>query len=170
MVGNEIVTLDVRKEIAQGREPLARIMTAVGRLNDGQSLKLIAPFQPVPLFQVLAAQGFSHQSRETTSGDWEVLFSRTRETKLTSASSRACSQSPNLSSAADVEVDTRGFEPPQPLITILEAVEALPAGSQLRAITSRRPMHLMPALEERGFQGKSELQSDGSYVTYIRRV
>lgn len=170
MVGNEIVTLDVRKEIAQGREPFARIMTAVGTLSDGQSLMLIAPFQPVPLFQVLAAQGFSHQSRETTSGDWEVLFSRTRETKLTSASSRACSQSPNLSPALDREVDTRGMEPPQPMITILEAAEDLPDGGQLRAVTTRRPIHLLSALEERGFQGKCDPQSDGSYVTYIRRV
>jgi uncharacterized protein (DUF2249 family) len=176
MVGNEIVTLDVREEIARGREPFGRIMSAVGKLTSGQSLKLIAPFQPVPLFGVLAAEGFSHTTRETTSGDWEVLFSRTRETKLTSASSRACSQSPRLSPPCDcestkvVDLDTRELEPPQPLVTILEGISDLPPGAELRARTSRRPMHLYPALEERGFQGHSEEQPDGSFVTLIRRA
>lgn len=176
MTGNEIVTLDVRQEIAQGREPFGRIMSVVGQLRNEQTLKLIAPFQPVPLFHVLEAQGFSHQVRETSSGDWEVLFSRTRETKLTSASSRACSQSPNLSSARRgksvqvIDVDTRGLEPPQPLVSILEALDDLPESGELRARTSRRPMHLLPALEERGFQGRCEEQSDGSFVTYIRRA
>jgi len=82
---DEIVTVDVRDDIARGHEPFGRIMKAVGKLENGQQLKLIAPFQPVPLFGILAAQGFSHELRETASGDWEVLFSRTRETKLTSA-------------------------------------------------------------------------------------
>ena len=176
MVGDEIVTLDVRDEIARGHEPFGKIMSAVGELRDGQRLKLIAPFQPVPLFGILAADGFSHEVRETASGDWEVLFSRTRETKLTSASSRACSQSPRLSPPCDcestkvVDLDTREMEPPQPLVTILEGISDLPPGAELRARTSRRPMHLYPALEERGFQGRTDEQPDGSFVTLIRRA
>ena len=176
MVVDEIVTLDVREEIARGREPFAKIMSAVGSLKKGQSLKLIAPFQPVPLFDVLAGHGFSHELREIASGDWEVLFSRTRETKLTSASSRACSQSPSLSPACGakptkvVDLDTRGLEPPQPLVSILETLGNVPDGGELHARTSRRPMHLYPALEERGFHGRSEEQSDGSFLTFIRRA
>jgi uncharacterized protein (DUF2249 family) len=103
MVADEIVTVDVREEIAQGHEPYGKIMRAVGSLKAGQSMKLLAPFEPVPLFGVLAASGFSHEVRETASGDWEVLFSRTRETKLTSASSRACSQSPSISPAGSAK-------------------------------------------------------------------
>lgn len=117
MVVDEIVTVDVREEIALGREPFGRIMKAAESLKAGQRMKLLAPFQPVPLFGVLAANGFSHEVRETTSGDWEVLFSRTRETKLTSASSRACSQSPSISPACGSKPattvavsDTRGQE------------------------------------------------------------
>jgi uncharacterized protein (DUF2249 family) len=131
----------------------------------------------VPLFGVLAARGFSHELRETASGDWEVLFSRTRETKLTSASSRACSQSPSISPACGetpetkvFECDTRGQEPPQPLVTILEALSDLADGAELHARTDRRPMHLYPALEQRGFQGLTEEQPDGSFVTLIRRA
>jgi uncharacterized protein (DUF2249 family) len=55
------------------------------------------------------------------------------------------------------------------MITILEAVAALPDGAELRARTDRRPMHLYAQLEERGFVGQTEEQNDGSHVTHIQR-
>ncbi len=67
-----------------------------------------------------------------------------------------------------ITVDARGLEPPQPLVTILEAVSQLPEGAQVRAQTDRRPMHLFPLLEERGFSAQTEEQSDGSFITTIR--
>ena len=76
---------------------------------------------------------------------------------------RSCSGPPVL------EVDARGLEPPQPLVTILEALATLPEGARLRALTDRRPMHLYAQLEERGFVGESEEQKDGSFVTNVRR-
>lgn len=66
-------------------------------------------------------------------------------------------------------VDARGLEPPGPLVRILEAVLAAPAGSRVRALTDRRPMHLYAQLEQRGFTGQTEEQSDGSFVTTISR-
>jgi uncharacterized protein (DUF2249 family) len=181
MAEDATVTVDVREDISQGRQPFDKIMEAAGRLGSNESLRLITPFKPEPLFGMLAAEGFSHQMRQTASGDWEVLFSRTRETKLTSASSRACSQSPIFPPACEttptdsavsdrIELDTRGLEPPQPMIAILEALGDLGAGGELRAITSRRPMHLYAALEERGFHGRTEERPDGSFITLVRRA
>jgi TusA-related sulfurtransferase len=68
-----------------------------------------------------------------------------------------------------LDVDARGLEPPEPMVKILEAVAALPAGAQLRAHTDRRPMHLYAQLEQRGFIGDSQEQSDGSFLTVIKR-
>ncbi|HPU55354.1 MAG TPA: DUF2249 domain-containing protein, partial [Verrucomicrobiota bacterium] len=68
-----------------------------------------------------------------------------------------------------VEVDARGLEPPQPLVTILEALATLPERAVLLARTDRRPMHLYAELEARGFVGRTEEQSDGSFVTHISR-
>ncbi len=68
-----------------------------------------------------------------------------------------------------MDVDARGLEPPQPLVKILEAVTALPAGARLRAHTDRRPMHLYAQLEERGFKSESVEQADGSFITYVER-
>ena len=68
------VTLDVREDIRNGREPFAKIMQTVAALKVNEQLRLLAPFEPVPLFAVLAQRGYSHQSKPTPAGDFEVLF------------------------------------------------------------------------------------------------
>ena len=66
--------LDVRPLLASKRPPLPAIMDAVSRLDDGQSLKLTAPFDPAPLRDLLAARGFDNVTRETSPGVWVVEF------------------------------------------------------------------------------------------------
>ncbi len=68
-----------------------------------------------------------------------------------------------------IELDARGLEPPQPLMKTLEAVASLPADATLRLHTQWRPALLYAELQRRGFNAQSEEQSDGSYLTYIRR-
>lgn len=164
----KIVTVDVRDHIRQGGDPFSRIMSAVATLRAGQALRVIAPFEPVPLFGVLAQRGFSHKATPWPEGDWEVLFERggaepPRTTVTPKGPPPSC---PSIASA--IEVDARGLEPPQPLVVILEAVSALPPGATLHAHTDRRPMNLYPQLESRGFVGETEEQKDGSFITRIR--
>ena len=153
----KIVTVDVREDIRNGHEPFSRIMNTAGTLQVDQQLLLLAPFEPLPLFDALQKQGFTHTARQTESGDWEVIFIREpgakaaqSATKATSKPSCACS---DATSAKLLEVDARGLEPPQPMVKILEALAALPAGVELQARTDRRPLHLYAQLEERGFTG-----------------
>jgi hypothetical protein len=109
----------------------------------------------------MARKGFQHQARPTAGGDWEVLFSRaTQDAHPTSAAS----------GPAFLQVDARGLEPPQPLVTILEALATLPPAAGLRARTDRRPMHLYAQLEARGFVGETQEEEDGSFITRIRRL
>ena len=54
------------------------------------------------------------------------------------------------------------------MVKILEALASLPEGMGIRAFTDRRPVHLYAQLEDRGFTGLSEEQSDGSFITHIR--
>ena len=70
-----IITLDVREDLRAGREPFARIMEAVGRLRDGERLRILAPFEPRPLIGVLAAQGFTATLTPLDGGDFEIVFS-----------------------------------------------------------------------------------------------
>ena len=74
-MNNLIVTIDVREDIAAGREPLSRISDAVSLLREGESLKVIAPFEPRPLINLLAMQGFTAKATQTESGEWEAVFS-----------------------------------------------------------------------------------------------
>lgn len=67
-----------------------------------------------------------------------------------------------------IELDARGLEPPQPMMKILEAVAALPAGATLAARTDRQPLLLYPLLEQRGFTYETIAQPDGSHLTHIR--
>ena len=167
--------LDVREDIRNGREPFARIMQTVAALKEDEQILLIAPFEPAPLFAVLAQRGFSHHSKPTASGDYEVLFARGAGGTNNPSPAPASSEPPQRSRARSctgtpvMEVDARGLEPPQPLVKILEALATLPEGVRLRARTDRRPMHLYAQLEERGFVGESEEQADGSFVTHVRR-
>ena len=69
-----IITLDVREDLRAGREPFPRIMEAVGRLRDGERLRIVAPFEPRPLIGVLAAQGFT-ATITPLDGDFEIVFS-----------------------------------------------------------------------------------------------
>ncbi|HZR21133.1 MAG TPA: DUF2249 domain-containing protein [Verrucomicrobiae bacterium] len=167
------VTIDVREDIRAGREPFSKIMNAAAMLQADEQLLVIAPFEPVPLFQVLEKQGFRHTSRPMANGDWEVSFLR-QSNSLPLDLGRAgvpqvSSGDSGLSQVKMVQVDARGLEPPQPMVKILETLAGLPEGAQLQARTDRRPMHLYAQLEDRGFIAETQPQPDGSFLTYVRR-
>lgn len=185
-MSNKTLTVDVREDIRRGNEPFSKIMNAVANLGADEQILLIAPFEPAPLYSVLKRQGFGHESRQTKSGDWEVLFTRDASVQLVGkmpeappfdvrkAMESAVARSTELSQKSStisqiVEVDARGLEPPQPLVKILESLAELPPGAELRGRTDRRPMHLYAQLEERGFAAETEEQSDGSFCTRIYR-
>jgi uncharacterized protein (DUF2249 family) len=167
-----IVTLDVREDIRSGQQPCGKIMDTAKKLRPDETLRLIAPFEPVPLFELLGKQGFHHTARPISAGDWEVLFTRTsressgEQKSVVQPCGCGCS---SLLTADIVEVDARGLEPPQPMVKILEALNGLADGAALRARTDRRPIHLYAMLDARGFTALSEEQSDGSFITHIRR-
>lgn len=85
-MSKRVVPLDVREDIQKGREPFSRIMGMVGGLHSDEALLLIVPFEPFPLCSVLARQGFSHESRRTGTGTWEVLFTRVAIDRVTEQS------------------------------------------------------------------------------------
>ena len=159
-------TVDVREDIRNGREPFRKIMSAVAQLRPGEQLLVIAPFEPVPLFHVMATRGFQHRAQQIQTGHWEVLFSPCRKA-ISSNGSEVALVAPIESAAT--ELDARGLEPPQPMVKILESLASLPENATLHARTDRRPMHLYAQLKTRGFSGTTEEQNDGSFVTHICR-
>ena len=74
--GNKTVTVDVREDIRQGREPFDRIMAAVSQLELGDTLLLINSFEPLPLYRVMEQNGFTHWAEQTADGAWKIYFRR----------------------------------------------------------------------------------------------
>lgn len=68
--------LDVRPILADGGEPFVLILETAVPLSAGESLLLIAPFEPVPLYAALAERGFTHQTEAVRADEWWVLFTR----------------------------------------------------------------------------------------------
>ena len=166
-----IIELDVRDDLRQGREPFSRIMAAVGALRDGEVLCLRATFEPVPLFAVMEKRGFSHYVERLETDDWRVWFFRPEaaadarsdavdadadhESSSVAREEPASSAAPASTEAggadADIVLDVRGLEPPEPMQRTLEALEQLPAGTVLVHVNVRVPHFLLPILTERGF-------------------
>lgn len=70
--------LDVRPDLERGDEPFVRIMEAAAAIPPGEHLTIIAPFEPVPLYAVLGARGFTHATEHVAPDEWLVQFTRTR--------------------------------------------------------------------------------------------
>lgn len=171
----KVITLDAREEFRSGRHPCDSIHNALDRVAADEVLRLLVPFEPVPLFELARSKGLAHDAKPISGGDWEILFSHDEEGNMRNPEpvkrgEFACGCGCHETTPTEVvQVDARHLEPPQPMVKILESLQALPKDAALRARTDRRPIHLYPVLETRGFTGESEEQSDGSFITHIRR-
>lgn len=164
-------TLDVREDLRNGKEPLPMIMQAIQSLTPGQPLRLLATFEPLPLFAVLARKGYGHYSTHHGEGDWEVLFTPgTANPVPAQTSAPAAAADDSDWPIPTTQLDNRGLEPPEPLVRILDALEHLPGGGVLQAINERDPVFLYPELETRGAAIRTEKQADGSVHILIRRA
>ena len=164
-------TLDVRPVLRAGGEPFAEIMEAVNTLAPGQGLRVLATFEPKPLFAVLGRQGFTHQAHALSDGDWEVLFQRdeTVSTKANHNPARPAASVNNWPAPAR-RMDNRDLDPPEPMVRILEALETMTDGEVLEALLCREPTFLLPELAQRGhaWSGAFDQSDAGTYRILIR--
>lgn len=154
----------------------AQIFQRWAELPVGQHFVLINDHDPVPLWYQFSAQfpgafGWDYLLR----GPDEFRVKITKNAAVTVPSSAIPAAPPHSHASCGarkdlLEVDARGLEPPEPLIRILAALENLPAGSRLRAITDRRPCHLFGEAEQRGFRHECTEQPDGSFITLLERA
>lgn len=165
-------TLDVRPIPCRVKH--AQIFQRWAELPVGEHFILLNDHDPVPLYYQFAAE-FSGAF------NWEYLVRgpeefQVRITKLAAVPAPRAPAAPPAPGgtriAADQvhEIDARGFEPPEPLLRILHALEQLPPGGKLRAITDREPCHLFGEAETRGFRHTTGARQDGSWATLLERA
>jgi uncharacterized protein (DUF2249 family) len=170
-MASSFVELDVRPILRAGGEPFEAIMGAVSKLGPGQGLRLLATFKPVPLFSVLGARGFAHEAQELAGGDWEVLF-RPEEGASQPPSAAAETGSADASDwpAPVQHMDNRDLDPPEPMVRILAATEALKEGDVLSALLCREPIFLLPELAKRGHAWRGAFEGDGKTYRILVRI
>ena len=160
------VHLDVRADIRNGDEPFTKILAAVKTLAADQALELRTPFEPLPLYRVLARQGLAHWAQAQAADDWSVWFYRDEAGAAAPAGRTAAAQA---RPARTVTIDVRDLEPPQPMALVLERLETLADDEQLEVLHTRRPMFLYPQIEDRGFAHETEEPAPGLVRIVIRR-
>ncbi len=149
---SEIKELDVRPVLAGGKDPLQDILKATSAMKQGEILKIINSFEPAPLILLLGKKGFESYT--------EIQGETLVHTYFFKASPDAGVPPVTAGHAADwdavfqkyqghmQEVDVREMEMPQPMITILAALDQLPPGMALRVYHKRIPVFLLPELAE----------------------
>lgn len=68
--------LDVRPILERGDEPFSAIRRTVDGLKTGEGLRLLAPFLPSPLIDLLKGEGFQTRFERGRDGAWVVYFWR----------------------------------------------------------------------------------------------
>jgi uncharacterized protein (DUF2249 family) len=143
----DIVDLDVREDLRQGREPFSRIMAARKSLSPGAVLRLRATIEPVPLYGVMERQGLTHWTEQLGPEDWRIWF----YPPAVPTSRGSCGTTTPRSAPEPVVLDVRDLEPPEPMVRTLQALEDLPRDGTLIQLNVRVPQFLLPQLDERGF-------------------
>ena len=164
--------LDVRPILRAGGEPFTVIMDAVRGLGSGQALRLLATFEPVPLYGVLAKKGFEHAAREIGGGDWEVTFTPTAAAAASRQPVRPAAVNAPASGWPEPSrhLDNRDLVPPEPLVRTLTAIEEIQSGEVLSVLLCREPVFLLPKLDERGHQWQGGFEADGkTYKLLVRK-
>jgi uncharacterized protein (DUF2249 family) len=156
--------LDVRGVLAAGDEPFAQIMSAVEQLGPGGALVLRTPFEPRPLYAVLGRRGFAHWTERHAADDWTVWFWREP-----GEAGPGAVPAPPAPAVGTTTLDVRGLEPPQPMVLVLERLEALAENVTLEVLHDRRPLFLYPQLDERGFTYATDEPAPGVVRIRIRR-
>lgn len=170
----KITELDVRGILAGGQDPFSAIMDALGKMPEGNTLKIINTFEPAPLIKILNKKGYSHFteypenntvltyftfSGQPVQGTTEVISKPVTVGEFDSLLSKFGSHI--------VKIDVRDLEMPQPMVKILKELESLPEAHMLFVQHKKVPQYLLPELAEKGFRWLINEISEGNVQLLI---
>ncbi len=155
----DLVSLDVRPILEAGTDPFKAIMGAVKKLKKEETLEIINSFEPIPLIHKLKEKGYDSWTRRSEEGVVFTYFKQLTEEKenVKSAPIRP-SKSIDFDAKLDsfkenvTRIDVRLMEMPEPMTSILEALEQLSNTSVLFVEHKKVPQFLLPELVSRGYE------------------
>lgn len=170
LIPDHLNTLDVREDIRSGNDPFRKIMSAIDAQEKDRALLIINTFEPTPLIAILKKKAFdSYIDFKSTNLVYSYFWAgeSTPEKVLENVTTSADPFEELLVRFAGKvkKIDVRQLEMPQPMISILQELEQLPAGMALFVNHKRVPQFLLPQIEERGF--KISIQEMGPAVVNL---
>ena len=160
--------LDVRSIVREGGSPCAAVNGAMEGLGAGQELVLMVPFEPRPLYAVMARSGYAYECQRLDDGTWRVRFFPLRQP---SGPRGKCA--PGCGHADDgrkrVPLDARRLAPPAQLAATLQALDDLGDGECLALRSARKPARILSRLGGRGYAYDCTEQADHSFLTEVWR-
>ncbi len=151
----QIIDFDVRPVIDAGDDPLSLILAKVKKIPKGGALKIINSFEPTPLISLLKKQGFESFADTVDEQLVETYFYKKDDAavQINEAENNSEGWEELIKKFEGIMqmVDVRHLEMPQPMMTILEAIEKLPEDKALFVYHKRIPVFLLPELRERKF-------------------
>ncbi|MBI2729541.1 MAG: DUF2249 domain-containing protein [Sphingobacteriales bacterium] len=168
----QIITLDVRPVIEGGKDPLNLILEKIKSLQAGQVLQIINSFEPTPLMFLLKKQGFESYAEIINDNLVQTYFYKAFDAAPAETSSKETSAAGWDETVQRFEgklqtTDVRQMGMPQPMLTILEALDNLPADGALFVYHKRIPVFLLPELAERKFDYRIKEISEGEVQLLI---
>jgi uncharacterized protein (DUF2249 family) len=162
----QIVLLDVRPFIVSGNDPLKIILEKIKTLQANQALKIINTFEPTPLMTLLQKQGFESYADVINEDLVETYFYKKEPTQEQSQDLQRAASSANWDEIIAMfkdktqTIDVRSLKMPLPMLTILDALDKLPADTALYVYHKRIPVFLLPELAQRKFDYRLKEISD----------
>jgi hypothetical protein len=143
--------LDARPILARGEEPFRAVMAAAREVGEGEIFRLHAGFEPLPLYDALGKQGFSHWVHRVDADTWQVDFHRDARPAPPRPETTGGDDAWDAPATAEVTIDVSELVPPAPMMKILQALETLPDGATLLVHHVRRPIYLYERLDDMGY-------------------
>lgn len=173
--GEQVVELDVRPILSSGTDPLNTILEKLKAIETGHILKIINTFEPIPLIKLLEKKGFITYTDNIQDDLVETYFYKKSEpisNEIPSPVDASKGWADVLSRFKDKVqmIDVRTLEMPQPMLTILDALDKLPSDTALYVHHKRIPVFLLPELAERKFDYRIKEISDSEVHLLIYKI
>ena len=174
-----IVTLDVRPAIREGKDPFNEIMATIKDFSDGEVLKIVNTFEPAPIINVLKQKGFISKVEHISDKEIHTYLKKEKEDKSEEINQKA----KDTAKTDDIdtvfasfkekfkEIDVRDLEMPQPMVKILEELDGIPDDYCLYVHHKKVPQFLLPQLEERNYVYLTkEIDADNTKMLIFKKI
>lgn len=169
------ITLDVRADIASGKDPFQKIMDALPSVIQGNFLLIINSFEPVPLINILKKKGFEYYTEQHQRDLFHTYFKninykgKSENNASTHNSNNEFEKMLYVFKNKMTTIDVRNLEMPLPMVTILKELETLPDSQALFVKHKKVPQFLLPELQERNFSWLIREDGEGDVKLLIFR-